>query len=178
MLNEKAKAIYNYICERIDRGYAPTVREICGALEIKSTSTVHRYINQLVTEGYLDKMDKQNRAIRLHGHSSRNVPVIGSAVPGKPLAEMENIEEYVSYAPVREHSGSLFAVRASDGALRKNGIMEGDFIIAEESDSVPAETVAVLRDANGKLTVRHMTKELKGLEPVGKAVALIRYLES
>ena len=66
MLNEQAKAIYAYIRERIGDGYAPTVREICAALDIRSTSTVHRYINILVDEGLLDKMDNQNQ--RFHNH--------------------------------------------------------------------------------------------------------------
>ena len=73
MLNEKAQMIYRYIRDRIDEDYAPTVREICEALDIRSTSTVHRYINMLVDEGLLDKRDNQNRAIRLHGSTVRNV---------------------------------------------------------------------------------------------------------
>ena len=57
MLNEKAQMIYRYIRERIDDGYAPTVREICSALDIRSTSTVHRYINMLVDEGMAEGRD-------------------------------------------------------------------------------------------------------------------------
>ena len=61
MLNDRAKEIYRYIRDRIDSGYVPTVREICTALDINSTSTVHRYINKLVEEGLLDKMDNRNQ---------------------------------------------------------------------------------------------------------------------
>ena len=69
MLNEKATAIYEFIRDSIDSGYPPTVREICDALGIKSTSTVHKYINLLVDEGYLEKSDNHNRAIKLSGKS-------------------------------------------------------------------------------------------------------------
>ena len=58
MLNEKAKAIYEFIKDSINSGFPPTVREICNALDIKSTSTVHKYINLLVSEGYLEKIEK------------------------------------------------------------------------------------------------------------------------
>ena len=67
MLNEKAMNIYQFIKDSIENGYPPTVREICSALDIKSTSTVHKYINLLVEEGYIEKMDNHNRAIRLKG---------------------------------------------------------------------------------------------------------------
>ena len=85
MLNEKARRIYEYIRARIDEGYAPTVREICAALDIRSTSTVHRYINLLVEEGLLDKMDNQNRAIKLHGAGARKVPLVGTVTAGMPM---------------------------------------------------------------------------------------------
>ena len=77
MLNEKAKAIYEFIKDSINSGFPPTVREICNALDIKSTSTVHKYINLLVSEGYLEKMDNHNRAIKLKGGNNVSVPLVG-----------------------------------------------------------------------------------------------------
>lgn len=79
MLNEKAMNIYQFIKESIDNGYPPTVREICSALNIKSTSTVHKYINLLVEEGYIEKLDNHNRAIKLKGSENGiTVPVVGN----------------------------------------------------------------------------------------------------
>ena len=74
MLNEMALNIYNYIKERIEEGIPPTIREICTDLNIKSTSTVHKYISILTEIGYLEKIDNQNRAIKLKGYNSRLFP--------------------------------------------------------------------------------------------------------
>ena len=65
MLNELATQIYDYVAERIQDNYSPTVREICTDLGIKSTSTVHKYLNMLIEEGLLEKDSGLNRAIRL-----------------------------------------------------------------------------------------------------------------
>ena len=92
MLNEKAMNIYQFIKESIDNGYPPTVREICSALNIKSTSTVHKYINLLVEEGYIEKLDNHNRAIKLKGSENGiTVPVVGNVAAGIPITAIENI---------------------------------------------------------------------------------------
>ena len=96
MLNEKATAIYEFIRDSIDSGYPPTVREICDALGIKSTSTVHKYINLLVDEGYLEKSDNHNRAIKLSGKSGISVPLVGNVAAGQPILAIENITEYIN----------------------------------------------------------------------------------
>ncbi|MBP0966282.1 MAG: repressor LexA, partial [Oscillospiraceae bacterium] len=143
MLNEKAQVIYRYIRERIGDGYAPTVREICAALDIRSTSTVHRYINLLVDEGLLDKMDNQNRAIRLHGSSARNVPLIGTVTAGMPITAIENIEDYLSYIPDRHFTGELFALKIRGESMIKAGILDGDIVIVEQCSTVENGEIAV-----------------------------------
>ena len=194
MLNEKAKAIYNYIRERIDEGYAPTVREICTALDIRSTSTVHRYVNLLVDEGLLDKMDNQNRAIRLHGHSTRNVPLIGTVTAGQPITAIENIEDYISYVPDKHYAGELFALRIRGESMIKAGILNNDIVIVEQCDLVENGEIAVVLVNGDEATVKRFYKEngKYRLQPendtmkpiivsecavLGKVVALIRYLQ-
>lgn len=195
MLNEKAREIYKYIRSRIDDGYAPTVREICAALGIRSTSTAHRYINLLVEEGYLDKMDNQNRAIRLHGKSAVNVPLIGTVTAGHPITAIENITDYLSYVPDRHYSGELFALRVRGESMINAGILDDDIVVVEQCDVAEnGEIVVVLVDGE-EATVKRFYKENGGyrlqpendtMEPIfvqeaailGKVVALIRYLES
>lgn len=194
MLNEKAQLIYQYIRDRIDDGYAPTVREICAALDIRSTSTVHRYINLLVEEGLLDKMDKQNRAIRLHGSSARNVPVVGTVTAGQPITAIENIEDYLSYVPDRRYSGELFALRVRGESMINVGILDGDIVIVEQCDVVENGEIVVALVDGEEATVKRFYKENGGyrlqpendsMEPIytedaavlGKVVALMRYLD-
>ena len=194
MLNEKAQMIYRYIRERIDDGYAPTVREICAALDIRSTSTVHRYINLLVDEGLLDKMDNQNRAIRLHGSSARNVPLIGTVTAGMPITAIENIEDYLSYIPDRHFTGELFALKIRGESMIKAGILDGDIVIVEQCSTVENGEIAGVMVHDDEATVKRFYKENGGyrlqpendtMEPIyvreatvlGKVVALMRYFE-
>ena len=194
MLNEKAQVIYRYIRERIGDGYAPTVREICAALDIRSTSTVHRYINLLVDEGLLDKMDNQNRAIRLHGSSARNVPLIGTVTAGMPITAIENIEDYLSYIPDRHFTGELFALKIRGESMIKAGILDGDIVIVEQCSTVENGEIAVVMVHDDEATVKRFYKENGGyrlqpendtMEPIytkeaavlGRVVALMRYFE-
>ena len=194
MLNEKANTIYRYIRERISEGYAPTVREICTALKIKSTSTVHRYINLLVEEGLLDKMDNQNRAIRLHGSTSRQVPLLGTVTAGQPITAIENIEGYVGYVPDRHYSGDLFALHIRGESMIKAGILDGDLVIVEQCETAENGDIVVALVGGEDATVKRFYKEdgRYRLQPendtmkpiyatdvaiLGRVVALMRYLD-
>ena len=194
MLNEKAMQIYKFIRGRIDSGYAPTVREICTALEIKSTSTAHRYIKMLVDEGLLDKMDGSNRAIRLHGHSAQNVPLVGTVTAGVPITAIENITEYISYVPNKHHEGQLFALKVRGESMINAGILDGDTVIVEQCCTVENGEITVVLVNEDEATVKRFYRENGGyrlqpendtMEPIypekaqvlGKVVALIRYMD-
>jgi len=194
MLNEKAMQIYQFIRTRIDSGYAPTVREICSALNIKSTSTAHRYIRMLVDAGLLDKMDGSNRAIRLHGHSAQNVPLVSTFTAGVPITAIENITEYISYVPNRQHEGELFAMKVRGEGMINAGILDGDTIVAEQCSTVENGTIAVVLIDEEEAAVKRYYKEDNGIrlqpendtmEPVypdkaqvlGKVIALFRYMD-
>ena len=194
MLNDRAREVYRYIRERLDNGYAPTIREICSALDIKSTSTVHRYMNRLVEEGLLDKMDNRNRAIRLHGNSSRTVPLVGTVTAGQPITAVENIEDQLSFVPDKNYSGELFALRIRGESMINAGIFDGDIVIVEQCETVQNGEIAVVLVNDDEATVKRFYKENGGyrlqpendtMEPIyardasvlGKVVALVRYLD-
>ena len=194
MLNDKAQAIYRYIRDRIEDGYAPTVREICKALGIASTSTVHKYINQLVEHGYLDKMDNQNRAIRLHGSGMLKVPLLGTVPAGVPITAIEDITEYLTFAPAKHYDGELFALRVRGESMINAGIFDGDVVIVEQCSTVRNGEIAVVMVNGGEATVKRFYKENGGfrlqpendtMEPIyvreasiaGKVVALLRYFD-
>ena len=192
MLNEKATAIYEFIRDSIDSGYPPTVREICDALGIKSTSTFHKYINLLVDEGYLEKSDNHNRAIKLSGKSGISVPLVGNVAAGQPILAIENITEYINFNTEKTYSNPLFALKVKGDSMINAGIFTDDIIIAEQTSYAEnGDLVVALVDDEGA-TVKTFYKENghyrlqpenDNMSPIisgnvkimGKVVALIRY---
>lgn len=193
MLNEKATAIYDYIKSRIDDGYAPTVREICTALGIKSTSTVHRYISMLVDEGYIEKIDNHNRAIKLTGYTSGAVPLVGTVAAGTPITAIENITDYISFKGDRNYSNPLFALKVRGDSMINAGIFSGDIVIVEQTPYAEnGDIIVALVNDEEEATVKTFYKEdgyfrlqpendtmdpiiVKEMEVAGKVVALVRY---
>lgn len=192
MLNEKATAIYEFIKESIENGFPPTVREICSALNIKSTSTVHKYINLLVDEGYLEKMDNHNRAIKLKGGNSVSVPLVGDVAAGQPILAIENISEYINFNTDRNYSNDLFALKVRGDSMINIGIFSDDIIIVEQTDYAENGDVVVALVDDESATVKTFYKENghyrlqpenDSMDPIisdnvkilGKVTALIRY---
>ena len=175
MLNEKAMEIYNYIRGRIDEGYAPTVREICRDLQIRSTSTVHRYINLLVEAGKLEKMDNQNRAIRLCGRGSRTVPLVGTVTAGVPITAVENITAHLSYTPEHRYDGELFALHVRGESMIDAGILDGDIVIVEQRETAENGEIVVALVNGEEATVKRFFKENGKfrLQPENKTMAPI-----
>lgn len=81
-LNEKQQKVLEFVRERLQDDIPPSVREICDATGIKSTSTVHTYLKLLESEGYIDRRSGLNRAIRLPGESVSRVPLLGKVTAG------------------------------------------------------------------------------------------------
>ena len=113
-------------------GLPPTVREICAATGIKSTSTVHSILSILEDEGYIVRDAKSSRAIRLDmEYDSSLVPVVGRITAGQPILAVEEIEDYIPYPS--KNSEGLFALRVSGLSMRDAGILDGDIIIADKN---------------------------------------------
>jgi len=144
-LSSKRKIIYDYICECIrDKGYPPSVREICSHVGLSSTSTVHAHLNALESMGYISRSQGRMRAITL-SESPRDrdgVPVLGSVAAGEPILAIEDALGYISYENFNgdEH----FALVIRGDSMIKAGIMNGDTVIvhrqstAEDGDIVIA----------------------------------------
>lgn len=138
-LTQKEKDIYEYISECLDKnGYAPSVRDICAALGIKSTSSVHEYLRRLETKGYIRKSSGKSRALSIEGNGQnesgkmKRVPILGRVTAGQPILAVENYDGYVDF-PVTMAKGraNLFALRVMGESMIEAGILDGDIVVVE-----------------------------------------------
>ncbi len=140
-LTEKELRVYQFVKSCIERdGYAPVVRDICRALGIRSTSTVHGYLHRLESKGYLQMTSKKSRALRLEGDVSESgeptcrVPILGRVTAGIPILAVENYDGYVDFPMVMTRGRSnLFALRVMGESMIEAGILNGDIVIVEST---------------------------------------------
>ena len=131
-LSEKQQSVYNFLVKEMSSGFPPTVREICKATGIKSTSTVHAVLGVLEENGYIIRDAKNSRAIRLGtDFESAMVPLVGRITAGKPILAVEEIEDYIPY-PSKDAEG-LFALKVVGLSMRDAGILDGDIIVADKN---------------------------------------------
>lgn len=131
-LTQKQEAVYNFLVKKMKNGIPPTVREICTATGIKSTSTVHAILNVLEEEGYIIRDAKYSRAIRLENDFDASmVPLVGRVTAGQPILAVEQIEDYIPY-PTKDADG-LFALKVVGLSMRDAGILDGDIVIADKN---------------------------------------------
>lgn len=131
-LTQKQESVYNFLVKKLRTGLPPTVREICEATGIKSTSTVHAILSALEEFGYITRDARYSRAIRLENeYDSSMVPLIGRVTAGQPILAVEQIEDYIPY-PSKDAEG-LFALKVVGLSMRDAGILDGDVVIADKN---------------------------------------------
>jgi repressor LexA len=150
------------------KGYPPTVREICAAIGIKSTSTVHKDIETLVSEGYLKKDPSKPRALMVVDPGTRSghvdaagaalkvapdtlpaniveVPVVGRVAAGEPIFAEQNIEDTFPLPDRFVNGGNNFMLKVRGESMIEAGIMDGDLILVQEtSEARNGEIVVAL----------------------------------
>ncbi|MBR2335036.1 MAG: transcriptional repressor LexA [Clostridia bacterium] len=134
-LKPKEQKVYDYIVQSVRRnGYSPSVRDIQNALNYKSTSTVHMYIDRLDRLGYIRKQDGISRAISLVEELPpvTAVPILGTVTAGSPILAEENFDGYVGYVGKTSPDG-MFALKVKGESMIEIGILDGDMIIAEKT---------------------------------------------
>lgn len=131
-LSDNQKKVYKFLVERLSGGLPPTVREICEATGLHSTSSVHGILNFLEENDYITRDAKFSRAIRLNGDfDSSMVPLVGKITAGQPILAVEQIEDYIPY-PTRDADG-LFALKVVGLSMKNAGILDGDIVIADKN---------------------------------------------
>lgn len=138
-LSQKEKCIYEYITDCLEKnGYAPSVRDICAAVGIKSTSSVHEYLRRLESKGYIRKSSGKSRALSIEGNIAsesnkmKRVPILGRVTAGQPILAVENHEGYVDFpATMARGKANLFALRVMGESMIEAGILDGDIVVVE-----------------------------------------------
>lgn len=165
-ISAKQKQILEYIKKEIvDRGYPPSVREICDAVGLRSTSSVHAHLETLEKNGYIHRNPSKPRAIEIIDDTFNlprrevvNVPVLGRVAAGEPLLAVENVENYfpipAEYMPNRE----TFMLRVKGESMINAGIFDGDTIMVQRQNNAEnGEMVVAL--VGDSATVKTFYKE-------------------
>ena len=157
-LSEKQEAVYNFLVACQNRGLPPTVREICDATGIKSTSTVHAVLNALEEENYISRDAKYSRAIKIQtGVDSALVPLVGRVTAGQPILAVNEIVDYIPY-PTKDAEG-LFALKVKGQSMKNAGILDGDIVIADKNAPCKNGDIIIGMDGDEATVKRLLIKD-------------------
>lgn len=192
MLTQSQQKVYDYLKNRTQNGLPPTVREICTATGLKSTSSVHAHLRTLEREGYITRDAGLNRAIHLVGEQATvQVPILGRVAAGQPILAVEDIEGYVPFTPPRQNGEEYFALNVRGDSMKDAGILNGDVVVALQTPTALDGEIVVALIEDGATVKRlyrekgriRLQPENQAYEPIyatdvsvlGRVVAVFRY---
>lgn len=165
-ITAKQKEILEYIKSQIiNKGYPPAVREICEAVNLKSTSSVHSHLETLEKNGYIRRDPTKPRAIEIIDDDFNlarreivNVPILGTVAAGEPIFADQNIEGYMPILPEDLPSGDSFILHVHGDSMINAGIFDGDRLVVTKQDTADNGdiVVALVEDS---ATVKRFYKE-------------------
>ena len=165
-ISDKQREILEYIKQEIlNRGYPPAVREICEAVDLKSTSSVHSHLETLEKNGYIRRDPTKPRAIEIIDDNFNltrrevvNVPLVGRVAAGEPILAVENVENYFPIPIEFMPNAESFMLKVKGESMINAGILDGDSVLVEKrSDAHNGEIVVALVDDSA--TVKTFYKE-------------------
>ena len=141
-ISKKQSEILEYIKEQIlEKGYPPAVREICEAVNLKSTSSVHAHLETLEKNGYIRRDPTKPRAIEICDDSFQlvrnemtSIPIIGTVAAGQPILATENIEGYFPIPVDMVPNAETFILKVKGDSMINAGIFSGDQIFVERTN--------------------------------------------
>lgn len=191
-LGKSCKLVYDYLLSCSSEGRIPSVREICEATGLHSTSTVHLHLKTLESRGLIEREKGCNRCIKINKTGpTAQIPLLGKVTAGLPILAVEEIESYIPVSEELRRGRELFALRISGESMINAGILDGDIVIvnktnfAENGDIVVAligdeATVKRFYKENGHFRLQ---PENDSFEPIiteslsilGTVISLVRY---
>ena len=144
--SDMTERVYEYLQKAIkEQGYAPSVREICEAVGLKSPSTAHFHLKRLQERGLIEKGDCKGRAIVLKDQRDRDrIPIVGCVAAGSPILAEESIEDYLAF-DCQGREEEYFALRVRGESMLGAGILPRDLVvIRRQQTAVNGEIVVAL----------------------------------
>ena len=193
--HENQQKIRDFIKAEIEeKGYPPSVREICAAVGLRSTSTVHAHLNHLEEQGLIRRDSTKPRALEVLDGShqrGRSVPLVGRITAGQPVLAVENIEDYLVLPQSMLGKDDLFCLRVQGESMIDIGILDGDIVVLRKQDAADNGDIVVAMTPEDEATLKRifyedghvrLQPENRSMEPIytenatvlGKLVALIR----
>lgn len=198
-ISPKQQEILEFIKEQIlTRGFPPSVRDICEAVHLKSTSSVHAHLETLEKNGYIHRDPTKPRAIEilddtfnLTRREVSNVPLLGRVAAGEPILAQENIENYFPVPVEMLHNRPAFMLTVRGESMVNAGIFDGDYILVEEQHTAENGDMVVALIEDGA-TVKTFYKEegvirlqpendfmdpiiVKDVQILGKVIGVFRF---
>lgn len=160
-LGKSKQKVYDYIKECTRSGMIPSVREICSATGLKSTSTVHSHLKSLEEMGLIERRAGFNRCIHVVGEERQNttdIAVVGKVAAGTPILASEDIECYVPVSDSLRRGRDFFGLRVQGESMIEAGIFDGDILIVNRTPTAEnGEIVVAMID--GEATVKRFYRE-------------------
>ena len=169
-LTDKQVAIFEYIKEQqLLKGYPPSVREICSAVGLKSTSTVHAHLNKLEKLGYIRRDPTKPRAIEILSNNEEDLPgisqeiiplpIVGQITAGEPILAEQNIDEYLPLPANLVKGKENFILRVKGESMIGAGILDKDYVIVDKNSHASNSQIVVALINGEYATVKRFFKE-------------------
>ena len=200
-ISKKQKEILEYIkSEILNRGYPPAVREICEAVNLKSTSSVHSHLETLEKNGFIRRDPTKPRAIeviddqfQLTRREVVNVPLVGCVAAGIPILAQENIENYFPVPAEYMPANQAFLLKVKGDSMIRAGINSGDLVLVEQRKDVQngdivvaligdSATVKTFYKEKGQIRLQPENETMdpiivdKDLDILGKVFGVLRFM--
>lgn len=190
MLNTNEQKILDFIKKQIkENGYPPSVREICAAVGLKSTSSVHLYLNRLADKGAISKTGLKTRALKVVEEETAtnsniadsnvlSIPLVGNVAAGAPILAEQNIEEYFSipssFLSKAALSSNTYMLKVKGESMINVGIYDGDYIIiSKQNTAINGEIVVALIENEATVKTFYKEKDHIRLQPENDSMAPI-----